>query len=304
MNEDCLKLTAYFGERQRVGRRFYADVLLDLFGEYELATSILLRGLGGFGLRHHLRSDQSLSMSEDPSVVAIGVDSRERIEKVLERLLTVKRRGLLTLERARLLRDEIGPVSLPSTLDEATKLTIHMGRQERVDGAPAYRAVCDLLHQRGIAGASVLVGVDGTLHGDRQRAHFFDGNSQVPTMAIAVGSGERIAGRPARARRPAQAAVDHGGAHPGVQARRAAAGAAPPASRRRRARARHLAEDLGTHFRVDAVPGRADPPGVDPPPETVVHRPGRHRRPWHLGIPRGAPARTGTGSSRSADGCL
>jgi PII-like signaling protein len=193
VNEDCLKLTAYFGERQRVGRRFYADVLLDLFGEHELATSILLRGLGGFGLRHHLRSDQSLSMSEDPSVVAIGVDSRERIEKVLERLLTVKRRGLLTLERARLLRDDITAVSLPTTLDEATKLTVHMGRQERVDGAPMYRAVCELLHQRGIAGASVLVGVDGTLHGHRQRAHFFDGNSQVPTMAIAVGSGERIA---------------------------------------------------------------------------------------------------------------
>ena len=153
MNQDCLKLSAYFGERQRVDRRFYADELLDLFGEYQLATSILLRGLGGFGLRHHLRSDQSLSLSEDPSVVAIGVDSRKRIEELVERLLTVKRRGLLTLERARLLRDEVPAAFLPGALAGATKLTVYLGRQERVNGGPAYMAVCELLHQRGIAGA-------------------------------------------------------------------------------------------------------------------------------------------------------
>jgi PII-like signaling protein len=191
VNEDCLKLTAYFGERQRVGRRFYAEELLDLFGEHELATSILLRGIGGFGLHHHLRTDQSLSMSEDPSVVAVGVDSRERIERLLGRLLQVKRRGLLTLERARLLSDEITEVTLPDAF-EATKLTVYLGRQARVQRAPAFVAVCDLLHRRGVAGASVLVGVDGTARRSRQRARFFDRNSDVPAMVVAIGSTDRI----------------------------------------------------------------------------------------------------------------
>lgn len=193
MNEDCLKLTAYFGERQRVGHRFYADELLDLFGEHKLATSILLRGVGGFGIRHHMRTDQSLTMSEDPSVVAIGVDSRDRIELLLSELLEVERRGLLTLERARLLRDHIGPIVLPDSFREAAKLTVYLGRQERVNRVPAFVAVCDHLHRRGVVGASVLVGVDGTVHGDRQRARFFDRNTAVPTMVIAVASGERIA---------------------------------------------------------------------------------------------------------------
>jgi len=58
---------------------------------------------------------------------------------------------------------------------------------------PAFIAVCDLLHRRGIAGASVLLGVDGTRHGIRERARFFGRNTQVPMMVIAVGSGERIA---------------------------------------------------------------------------------------------------------------
>lgn len=39
----------------------------------------------------------------------------------------------------------------------------------------------------------MFLGVDGTAHGQRQRAHFFRGNADVPVMIIAVGSGERIA---------------------------------------------------------------------------------------------------------------
>lgn len=193
MNEDCLKLTSYFGERQRTENAFLADALLDLYGDREIATSILLRGVGGFGLRHHLRTDQSLSLSEDPPVMAVAVDTHEKIDGLLGDVLKIKRRGLLTLERAQMLREEIGPVTLPENLHEATKLTIYVGRQERVFRVPAYIAVCDLLHRRGIAGASVLLGVDGTAHGERERARFFDRNTDVPVMIIAVGSGERIA---------------------------------------------------------------------------------------------------------------
>ena len=108
-------------------------------------------------------------------------------------MLQIKRRGLITLERARLLSGEIGPVQLPEQLDEATKLTIYVGRQERVYRTPAYMAVCDLLYRREIAGASVLLGVDGTRRGRRFRAKFFGRNADVPMMIIAVGSGEKIA---------------------------------------------------------------------------------------------------------------
>jgi PII-like signaling protein len=39
----------------------------------------------------------------------------------------------------------------------------------------------------------VLLGVDGTAHGQRERAAFFSRNAGTPMMVIAVGSGERIA---------------------------------------------------------------------------------------------------------------
>lgn len=192
MNEDCLKLTTYFGERQRVHGRFLADAQLDLFEKGQIATSVLLRGAEGFGLKHHLRSDRLLSLSEDLPLVSVAVDTRPHIDAMLDELRTVQRTGLVTLERARMLRDEIGPVVLPEELHEATKLTIYVGRQERVYRVPAFVAVCDLLHRRGVAGATVLLGVDGTAHGERQRARFLGTNANVPMMIIAVGSGERI----------------------------------------------------------------------------------------------------------------
>jgi PII-like signaling protein len=50
-----------------------------------------------------------------------------------------------------------------------------------------------LLHERGVAGATALLGVDGTAHGERRRARFVARNADVPLMVISVGDGERIA---------------------------------------------------------------------------------------------------------------
>lgn len=193
LDEDCLKLTTYFGERDRTEDGLLGDRLLDIYGKHRLKASVLLRGAEGFGRLHHLHTDRLLSLSEDLPVVSIAVDMRERIESILEPVLEIKRRGLITLERARLLSGDAGPVKLPKQLQEAVKLTVYVGRQQRAQRTPAFVAVCELLHRRGIAGATTLLGVDGTRGGRRARAKFFARNADVPTMVIAVGSGERIA---------------------------------------------------------------------------------------------------------------
>ena len=192
MDEDCLKLTTYLAERRRTDDGFVSDVLLGLYEQHRIASSVVLRGIGGFGTGRHLRTDESLTLSEDPPVAVIAVDTRAKIEGLLDPVLAIKQRGLVTLERARLLREDIEPLELPDDLREAVKLTIYVGRKERVYGVPAYVAVCDLMYRRRLAGASVFLGVDGISHGQRQRARFFGRNGDVPMMIIAVGSGELI----------------------------------------------------------------------------------------------------------------
>lgn len=190
MNEDCLKLTSYFGERDRAGDRFLADALIDTFERHQLQTSVLLRGAEGFGLKHRLQTQRLLTLSEDLPLVSVAVDTRARIEAALDDVISISSHGLVTLERARMLSEG---VRLPEVLDEQTKLTVYLGRQERVGGRPAHLALVDLLHRHGVAGATVLLGVDGTAHGTRRRAAFFGRNADVPMMVIAVGDAAPIA---------------------------------------------------------------------------------------------------------------
>ncbi|MFY9916858.1 MAG: DUF190 domain-containing protein, partial [Mycobacterium sp.] len=182
---DYLKLTSYFAERLRHGDRFLSDALLDLYGHQGVATSVVLRGIASFGPHHELRSDQSLSLSEDSPIAIAAVDTADKMAGLADQVAAMMSRGLVTLERARL----GGSALLPDT----AKLTIYVGRQDRADGRPAYRAVCEVLHRLGFAGASVFLGVDGTARGARERAGFFSRNIGVPVMIIAVGTGQQVA---------------------------------------------------------------------------------------------------------------
>ena len=192
-DEPCLRLTTYFGERERAGGRLLADALIDLYGREGVQTSVLLRGAEGFARLHHLRTDRLLSLSEDAPVVSIVVDRAARIEALLEPVRQLTRKGLITLERVRRLTPESAATGPQDEPGDASQLTVFLGRGERSRRGPAHVAVCDLLFRHGIAGASVLLGVDGIARGRRQRASFFAGNAEVPVMILAVGAAQRIA---------------------------------------------------------------------------------------------------------------
>jgi PII-like signaling protein len=186
MSDQYLKLTTYFAERLRSGDRFLADALLDLYEEGAVATSVVLRGIASFGPHHVLRSDQSLSSSEDSPIAVAAVDRADKIAALADRAAATTTRGLVTLERARML---VGSEAAPAS--DIVKLTVYIGRQDRVSGQPAFHVVCDALHRHGFAGASVFLGVDGTKHGQRRRARFFSRNVDIPIMIIAIGTADQ-----------------------------------------------------------------------------------------------------------------
>jgi PII-like signaling protein len=189
VSADSLKLTVYFGESDRLGHRLLSDELLDLFERRDVRAAVLLRAVEGFGVKHRLRSDRFLSLSEDLPLVAVAVDERSRIDALLPDVSERLGGGLITLERARIAGEGVAAAALPGG---QTKLTIYLGRDERVRGRPAYLEVVDHLHRSGLAGATVLLGVDGMTHHRRQRARFFSRNAAVPLMLISVGSDETV----------------------------------------------------------------------------------------------------------------
>ncbi|MGD1056776.1 MAG: DUF190 domain-containing protein [Solirubrobacteraceae bacterium] len=192
MLEDGLRLSVYFGERDRAHGRLLADELIDVFAGHGVRSSILVRGVEGFGIKHRLVTERLLTLSEDLPLLALAVDTQPRIEAVLEQVRAISGDGLITLERARLLSGATVDTEISSNRD-AAKLTVYLGRQERVGSRPAHIAVVECLHRHGVAGASVLLGLDGTAHGARQRAGFFARNTQVPLMVQSVGESTSIA---------------------------------------------------------------------------------------------------------------
>lgn len=184
---DYLKLTTYFAERLRSEHRFLADVLLDSYAREAVSTSVVLRGIASFGPHHEFRSDQSLTLSEDPPIAIAAVDTADKMSALADEIVAKTTRGFVTLERARLVgRSTTAPT--PQT----AKLTIYLGRQDRAAGQPAYRLACEVLHRHGFSGATVFLGVDGTKFGERQRARFFSRNLDVPVMIIAVGTASAV----------------------------------------------------------------------------------------------------------------
>ncbi len=192
MDQDCIKLTSYLAERHRIGGRSGGGALIDLYGGTEVAASMLLRGIGGSGLTRRPRTGRPVTPSEDVPVMAVAVGRRPRLEAILDQAQKLTGAGLVTLEPARLLSEDIDPVGLSDSFGEATMVTIYFCRQDRVYQVPAFEAICELLHRRGIAGATALGGVDGTVHGQRTRPQFFGRNAGPPMMVIAVGAGEQF----------------------------------------------------------------------------------------------------------------
>lgn len=189
-NENALKLSFYFGERDRYRGRFLSDAVVDVFERHRLAVGALLRGAEGFGAGQRLQTDRLLSLSEDLPLVAVAVDRGERIQAAAAEIVAVAGDGLLTLERVRIAAADRRPEQEPH---REVKLTVYAGRRAQHGGRPAHVGIVATLHRHGVAGATALAGVDGSTAGRRLRASFFSLNAEVPAMVVAVGEREGIA---------------------------------------------------------------------------------------------------------------
>ena len=191
MRDDCLKLTTYFGERDRADGGFLADALIDDLRAPRAADEPRAAGVEGFGAKHHLRTDRLLTLSEDLPMVSVAVDTPRADRGGARRGAgAASSTGLVTLERARMLpRRSSRPSSHED--DEAHRLRRPPGARRRAAGlrggrrpaAPPRRRRRDRAARRRRHRARRRGGARAS-----SRA-----TPSVPLMVVAVGEATRIA---------------------------------------------------------------------------------------------------------------
>ena len=192
MIADALKLSVYFGESVTAGPELAGDALMRALQRRGVAIATLLRGIEGFGINRRIHAQRFPDVSTDLPLLAVVVDARRRIEAALDDVDRAVPRGLVTLEHARLASGgDVADVDLPPGPGHAAKLTVYLGSDERAGQRPAYREAVDALRRHGAAGAIVLGGVDGLLHGRRRRSRLFASHG-APMVIISVGPAEQL----------------------------------------------------------------------------------------------------------------
>ncbi|RMG52295.1 MAG: DUF190 domain-containing protein [Acidobacteria bacterium] len=102
--EEGVLLRIFVGEAdQYKGKPLYEQIVLKA-RELNLAGATVIRGIMGFGAASRIHAAKWLRLSEDLPVVIEIVDTEEMIDKLLPFLDETVREGLITLEKARVIK--------------------------------------------------------------------------------------------------------------------------------------------------------------------------------------------------------
>lgn len=102
--EDAVLLRIFIGESDRYQHRPLYEAIVLKARELELAGATVLRGPMGFGKSSHLHTAKILRLSMDLPIVIEIVDTEEKINAFLPVLDEMMGGGLVTLERAKVIR--------------------------------------------------------------------------------------------------------------------------------------------------------------------------------------------------------
>ncbi len=94
----------FIGEGDKWHHRPLSEALLERLRKDGFAGATVFHGVAGFGARSVLHTAHLLRLSEDLPVVIEVVDTQERVERLLPILDEMISEGLVTLEKARVVK--------------------------------------------------------------------------------------------------------------------------------------------------------------------------------------------------------
>jgi len=102
--QDAVLLRIFIGESDRYEHQLLYQAIVLKARELQLAGATVLRGPMGFGKSSHLHTAKILRLSMDLPMVIEIVDSEEKVNAFLPVLDKMMGGGLVTLERAKVIR--------------------------------------------------------------------------------------------------------------------------------------------------------------------------------------------------------
>jgi len=104
--EDAVLLRIFIGESDRYQHRPLYEAIVLKARQLDLAGATVLRGPMGFGKSSHLHTAKILRLSMDLPIVIEIVDSEDKVNAFLPVLEEMMGGGLVTLERAKVIRHQ------------------------------------------------------------------------------------------------------------------------------------------------------------------------------------------------------
>jgi PII-like signaling protein len=109
--EEAVLLRIFVGEDDHYKRLPLYEAIVLKAREMHLAGATVLRGFLGFGKSSHMHTAKVLRLSMDLPMVIEIADTREKVNAFLPYLEPMMGGGLVTLERAHVVRDKQGAAS-------------------------------------------------------------------------------------------------------------------------------------------------------------------------------------------------
>jgi len=104
LQKDAVLLRIFIGEADKLNHKPLYEAIVLKAREMHMAGATVLRGPMGFGQSSRLHTSKILRLSEDLPFVIEIVDSEEKIDAFLPVLDGMMGSGLVTLEKAKVLR--------------------------------------------------------------------------------------------------------------------------------------------------------------------------------------------------------
>lgn len=183
------------------GRSLY-NALLELFQHKGLAGATVSRGIAGFTGHGAIHTINIVDLSTDLPVRIEIVDTSEAIDRILPDVFDMVDKGLVEVQDTTVIKFASGEASpapaakkenLMRLIGKAKMLRVHIGENDRWEGAPLYEAIVKRAAQLDIAGATVYRGILG--YGAHKRIHrhkTMTFSSDDPIMISIVDEEEKI----------------------------------------------------------------------------------------------------------------